>query len=284
MSLPGPLEAVLGDEAPLHRVDLGDEDLLVTTPTRALRYRDASFLRDADVDVHPTAVDRLEVDAGRRRSHIRLVGGPRGTTEFAVPAASTDAAIDAVLASVLVAAGVVEPPERVEHTVRFDELTVALTDRRLLKHVGDAVWAGDFESIAFDDVRGVRLEEGRVAGHVVLVLADAAERIKVPMRALESVRDALAETLGAHHGVDSLEAMAPPAAPSGGASSPLLDEVPSLFESDEAASASIRADRPDDLDDVLVDVHLEIEELDRRLRSLRRQVDRLEREVTERDR
>ena len=87
---------------------------------------------------------------------------------------------------------------------RFSELTLVVTDRQLLKHIGNVTWDADYEAFSFDDVTGLEFEEGSVATAVVLSFNDRPERIKAPSEQAPMVRKTLEEALFAYHEVSSL--------------------------------------------------------------------------------
>jgi len=82
---------------------------------------------------------------------------------------------------------------------------VVVTDSRLVKHVGPAVWESDSETYPFDAVTGLEFEEGDVATQVVLWVDGRAERIKAPSEEAPLLRRTLTRALCAFHDVDSLE-------------------------------------------------------------------------------
>lgn len=207
MAVPGRVEAVLGDEEVETSVPLGDDGGLFTTPTRTITYRESTLLRDESVETFPNDAERLSVSEGRRKATLTL--GYRDGTErtMTVPADDLAAALPAVLEGILDAGDVLEPDEGVERTDRFDELTLVVTTRRLVKHVGEAVWDRDVEEVPFDRVRDVRTEEGAVATQLVLELEGGRERIKVPRRAARLLVDDLEAAVCAYHGVADVEAL-----------------------------------------------------------------------------
>jgi hypothetical protein len=133
-----------------------------------------------------------------------------------LPTSAVDEALHHVLAGVLDAGGVLADDERVTHTFRFSELTLVVTDRRVAKHVGTAVWDEEFEGFAFDDVTDLAFEEGSVATSVVLTLGDRQERFKTPNASARRVREAIESALFDYHDVRDVEAFREKVAPEPG--------------------------------------------------------------------
>ncbi|ADJ14146.1 DUF7115 domain-containing protein [Halalkalicoccus jeotgali] len=204
MSRPELVRSALDGESVVARVPLRDDDALFVSPTRTLRYRSRSLLSDESVDEFSHAVERISLSAGRRKTTIELDYGLEGSRELAVPAERVEAALHPILAGVLSAAGLTDPGETVHEPFRFSELTLVVTDDRLIKHVGRAVWDEEFEQFRFADVEGLALEEGRVATGVVLTVSGRVERFKVPTERARAVRERLEGALLAYHDVETL--------------------------------------------------------------------------------
>lgn len=204
MSPPGLVQSVLDGESVVAHVGLRDDDALFVSPTRTLLYRSQSLLSDESVDEFPHSAERLSLSSGRRKTAIELDYGLDGTRELTVPNDRLDAVLHPVLAGVLAAAGVIDSDETVHEPFRFSELTLVVTDDRLIKHVGRAVWDEEFEQFRFADVEGFATEEGRVTTGFVLTVSGRAERLKVPNERARAVRERLESALVAHHGVETL--------------------------------------------------------------------------------
>ncbi|WP_226010466.1 DUF7115 domain-containing protein [Halomicrobium salinisoli] len=204
MEIPDLVQDALGDEEVQAGVSLGDEDTLCFTPTRTLIYRGEGLLSDEDVSEYPHDFERLSVSAGRRKTTFSLtyVDGKR---EFSVPGNRADPVLERLLESALRVNGVIEPDEGLAGVFRFSELTLAVADQRMLKHVGEYTWDGDYEAFAYDDVTGLHFEDGSVATAVVLAVDGRPERIKAPNDQAALLRKTLEEALFEYHGVGSLD-------------------------------------------------------------------------------
>ena len=205
MSLPELVQVELGDEDPVARVHLGGDDELFVTPTRTLIYRAEGFLSDESVEEFPHDAERIAVSGGRK-AKFTLEYGLDGDRTFKIPGGKLDEVLHPVLAGVLSAAGITEPGETVERTFRFSELTLVVTSARLVKHVGAAVWDGDYEEFHYDDVSDLTFEEGSVATTLVLTANGRQERFKAPSDSARAIKERLTNALLAHYDVDSLEA------------------------------------------------------------------------------
>lgn len=306
MDRPELVTARLDGEPVETTVDLGGGDAVFCTPTRTLLYRADGLLSDESVETFDHDADRVELVEGRRKATVRLID-PEGGREFTVPADRTDDVLAGLLAGVLRAAGDLEDGEALRAVYRFSELTLVLTDARLLKHVGSAVWGPDRESYAFADTTGISAEEGTHATQLVLRVGGRPQRVKLPPERAGAVRRQVERALFDHHGVDSRaefddrvgEAPADVAAESAPASDPDLasgddtpaagDEAVPSFDIETPPSASVAGDPgagdvsadPDDsaaLESRLADLEAAVE---RQSTLLERQQDVLERLVEE---
>ena len=206
MEIPDLVQAELGGEEVRAGVTLGDEDAVCFTPTRTLVYRGEGLLSDEKVDAFPYDFERLKLSEGRRKTKFTLFYTDE-KREFGVPGDRAEAVLERVLEGALRAAGVADANESVQGVFRFSELTLVVTDNRLLKHLGSVTWDGDFESYPFENVTGLDFEEGSVATAIVLAVGDRPERIKAPSEQAPSVRKTLQNALFAYHDVSSLEAL-----------------------------------------------------------------------------
>lgn len=206
MDTPSLLAAELGDDPVAAEVDLGGDDRLVVTPARTLVYRADGLLRDEAVEEFPHDVDRLDVAEGRRKATVTATTVD-GEAELTVPTDRLDDVLTPVFGGVLAAAGVTDTDEEVRAVYRFSELTLVVTDRRVVKHVGSALWDGEHESFPFESVTDLDAEEGRVATGIVLTVDGRPQRVKAPSDRADAVRRTLGEALLAYHGVDSLAAL-----------------------------------------------------------------------------
>ncbi|MEF8757519.1 MAG: hypothetical protein V5A23_05075 [Halobacteriales archaeon] len=220
MSVPGVVEAALGDEEVAAEVSLGGEDRLFVTPTRTILYRGEGILSDEAIEEYSHEADRVEVSVGRRKARITLVDDLAGDRSFTVPPNLLEDALHPVLAGVLNDAGVTEPGETVKRTFRFSELTVIVTSRRLVKHIGEAVWDQDYEEHRYEDVSDLDFEEGSVATQVVLEIGGRRERIKAPNQDAPELRAELEEALFDFFDVGSIEELRRAAASDDGQDDP----------------------------------------------------------------
>lgn len=204
MDVPDLVRQSLGDEEIQAGVSLGDEDAICFTPTRSLVYRSEGLLSDEGVSEYAHDFERLAVSEGRRKTKYTLTYVDR-EEKFSVPGNRTDPVLERLLEGNLCAAGVLEDDEAVTGVFRFSELTVVVAQQRLLKHVGNYTWDGDFEVYDYDDVTGLHFEDGSVATAVVLEADGRPERIKAPNEQAGVVRQTLQEALFDYYDVGSLD-------------------------------------------------------------------------------
>ncbi|KAA9406550.1 hypothetical protein Har1131_06920 [Haloarcula sp. CBA1131] len=203
MEIPDLVQQELGDEEIRGGVNLGDEDAACFTPTRTLVYRGEGLLSDEKVASYPHDFERLTVSEGRRKTKFSLIYTSE-KLELSVPGSRGDAVLERLLEGKLTVSGGIAPDESLAGVFRFSELTLVVTDRQLLKHIGNVTWDADYEAFSFDDVTGLEFEEGSVATAVVLSFNERPERIKAPSEQAPMVRKTLEEALFAYHEVDSL--------------------------------------------------------------------------------
>lgn len=215
MSLPGLVEASLGEEAVAAKVPLGGDDELYVTPKRTLVYRSEGLLSDESIEEYPHDAERVTLKEGRRKATISLDYGLDGTRSLTIPGGKLDAVLHPVLAGVLNAADVTEPGETVLETFRFSELTIVVTSDRIVKHIGGAVWDEEFEEFPFEAATGLDFEEGSVAMQVVLSLGGRQERFKAPTQDARALRERIESALFAYYDVSSLEELNETIAPEG---------------------------------------------------------------------
>lgn len=186
------------------RIELGGDDAVYVTPTRSLVYRSEGLLSDESVEEYSHEPDRVELKQGRRKSTFRLTYID-GAEEFSVPAARTEEVLEPLLEGVLSANGVTDGEERVDGVYRFSELTLIVTDNRVLKHVGSALWDEDFEAFPYADVTDLDTEEGSVATGLVVEVDGRPQRVKIPSDEARVVTRAIENAVLAYHDVSSVE-------------------------------------------------------------------------------
>jgi hypothetical protein len=205
MSVPGIVQSALGDEPVAAQIGLGGEDQLYVTPSRILIYRGEGLLSDETIEEYQHRAERVLVSEGRRKAKITLEHDLEGERSFPVGPGQLDDVLHPVLAGVLSTAGVTDAGETVKQTYRFSELTLIVTSKRLVKHIGNAVWDDDYEEYRFENTTDLDFEEGSVATQVVLEVDGRRERIKAPNESAPEVRAQLEEALFDFYDVRSLE-------------------------------------------------------------------------------
>lgn len=206
MNVPRLVTERIGDESVETRVALGGDDAVFTTPSRTLVYRAEGLLSDESVSVYPHDVEQIDVTPGRRKTTFELSYVDTAGT-FTVPSDRTDAVLEPVLEGILAVNGVVDGDERVLEAYRFSELTLVVTDRHLLKHVGGSLWDDDFEAFSFGAVTDLGTEEGTVATQLVVEVDGRPQRIKMPSDESRAVARAVESAVLTFHGVDSVDAL-----------------------------------------------------------------------------
>ncbi len=207
MEIPNLVRERLGGEAIKATVNLGDEDVIAVTPTRTILYRGEGLLSDESVKEYAHDVKRLNLSKGRRNTKFSL-SYVDGTKEFKVPGDRADTLLQMLMQGILRTSGVAGEEESVAGVFQFSELTLVVTEQRLVKHIGAPVWDEDFEVFDFDDVTALDFEEGSVATQIVLTVNGRPQRIKAPSDQAPQVEQTLTQTLCSYYDVGSLEELA----------------------------------------------------------------------------
>ncbi len=205
MDVPTVVEDALGDETVRETVSLKGEDALFVTPTRTIYYGSEGFLSDESVESYPHDAERIEVAEKRRKTIITLDYGTDGERSLSVPGSTLDDALEPILTGVFRATGVIDPDESVEGTYRFGELTLVVTSRRLIKHVGTAIWDEEYVAVPYEDIQALETEQGNVASQLVVTTAERTERIKTPNEGFRQVDETVREALFAYYDVTDQE-------------------------------------------------------------------------------
>jgi hypothetical protein len=202
MEVPPQVDAALEDAAVIETIDLGAEDTLFFTTAETLHYRGEGLLSDASLDRYPhDDVTSVSVATSRRKATIELTYAVDEDRELTVPLHALQDILEPLLAGILAKSGVVDAAETVTAIYRFSELTLVLTSEQLLKHVGNAVWDSEYESIDWSDVTRLDVEEGDVAAQLVVETASRSQRTKVPRDQAVAVHRDVEAALCAYHGV-----------------------------------------------------------------------------------
>jgi hypothetical protein len=204
MDIPDLVQRALGGEEIQVGVSLGDEDAVCFTSTRTLVYKGEGLISDEGVEEFPLDVERLSVKRSRRKTKFQLqyIEGPRS---FTVPSNRGEDVLEHLLEGIFRVESVVDPDESVVGVYLFSELTLVVTDGRVVKHVGEAVWDEDYEVYDFADVTGLEFERTSVATSIVLEVDGYPQRVKVPSDNGPIVRQTLENALFDFHDVGSLE-------------------------------------------------------------------------------
>lgn len=207
MSQPDLIASHLDGEEAVATVNLSGEDALVVTPTRSLHYESEGILSDESVVEYPhDDVESIDVSSGRRNAIITLTYPLEGERTLQVGKNRRDTVLHYLLAGVFHAEGMTDAGESLHSIFQFNELTLAITSKQILTHVGAQVWDPEYEEYPFDEFTGLTFEEGNLATEMVLYLDDRPQRVKVPNERAEEVKRALEDTLVASFEVESLEA------------------------------------------------------------------------------
>jgi hypothetical protein len=246
MEIPDRITQQLGNEELESAVNLGDEDIICFTPSRTLLYRGEGLLSDDSLEVYDHDIERLDVSEGRRKTSFTLTYVD-SEERFTVAGDRTEAVLERLLAGILETADVVENGEEIEGVFRFSELTLVITDKRIVKHVGSYLWDADYEEFPYANVTGLEFEEGSVATYIVITVDGRPQRIKAPRGDAELVKRALTAALFTYYEVDSLDQLNSAISDDSAATSTESSSLSSDIELDDTIDPLVT---PDDEDDV----------------------------------
>jgi len=235
MEIPDLIEQRLGAESVESAVSLGDEDRICFTPSRTLLYRGEGLIGDESVEVFESNVERLTVSDGRRKTSFRL-GYVDREESFSVGSDRGEPVVQRLLQSILRTGDVLDDDEAVQDVYRFSELTIVITDRRLVKHVGAYVWDDDYEGFPFGDVTGLEFEEGSVATQIVLSVSGRPHRFKTPNDEAALLKRSLTNALCEYYEVGSLSGLTRVFDEKGSASDTEEESASSDLELDDSIS------------------------------------------------
>ncbi|MBS3760505.1 DUF7115 domain-containing protein [Halodesulfurarchaeum sp.] len=272
MDVPTAVEEVLGDETITEVVSLKGEDALYLTPSRTIYYGAEGFLSDESVETYPHDAERIELTEKRRKATITFGYGTDGEGLLNIPESAIENALYPILTEVFRSTGVIETEETVEGTYRFGELTLVVTSRRLVKHVGTPVWDQEYVTVPFDDIQGITTEEGNVSSQLVVTTSGRTERIKTPNEGFRAVDETVREAVYAYYDVSdqaSFEAVVTPdesdesetdVAETGGNGSNSPGDSKSTAEDDEVVFVSATGIDPSSLETELDALETAIDE------------------------
>jgi hypothetical protein len=204
MDIPDLVRQALGDEEIQAGVSLGDEDAVCLTPTRTLVYNGEGLLSDEQVEEFPHDAERIAVSEGRRKTKF-LLEYIEGTRSFTVPSNRDEKVLELLLEGVLRVAEVIDQRESLVGVYRFSELTLIVSEGRLIKLIGEQVWNDDYEVYPYDEVTRLDFERASVATSIVVSVGGRPQRIKVPNDNAPIVRQTIEKALFNYYDVASLE-------------------------------------------------------------------------------
>ncbi|WP_123538845.1 DUF7115 domain-containing protein [Halosimplex salinum] len=204
MDIPDLVKGALGDEEIQAGVSLGDEDAVCLTPTRTLVYSGEGLISDEQVEEYSHDVEQLAVSEGRRKTKFTMQYID-GTRSFTVPANRGEKVLKLFLEGILRLEGVIEQRESLAGVYRFSELTLIITEGRLIKHIGSQVWTEDYEMYPYEDVTGLEFERASVATSIALSVDGRPQRVKVPNDKAPVVRQTLEQALFGYYDVASID-------------------------------------------------------------------------------
>ncbi|ELY66368.1 DUF7115 domain-containing protein [Natronococcus jeotgali] len=203
MTVPAIVQSVLRGEEIRTRVSIGGDDELFVADSKCIVYRAEGLLTDESIEELSYDADRLTLSEGRRKSALTLEYPLEGSRELTVPAGRVEEVLGPILIGMLEANGAVDPGEGLVEVYRFDDLTLVVTEKRLIEHVGRAVWDDGYRAYHFENVTNLSFESGDVATRIVLEVDGRQRRIETPNEAADDVRERLKRALISYYEADA---------------------------------------------------------------------------------
>ena len=179
MDIPSLLSDSIGeDEKIVSRVLVASGTHMITTTKRVFIHREEGIINSEIFEEYSLNADQISIFSDKRKARIVLNYGLEGTREFSLNAKYYDRIVDPLVRGVLKATEVVEPGELIRHVYRYGQLTIVLTDRQFLKHIGVALWSRDYESFNYEDMGRIDIEKGGVSAEILIEYKGRMQRIK----------------------------------------------------------------------------------------------------------
>ena len=179
MDIPSLLsDSIKEGEKIVSRVLIASGTHMITTTERVFIHREEGIINNEIFEEYSLGVDQISVFSDRRKARIVLNYGLEGTREFSVYAKYYDRIVDPLVRGVLKATRVVQSGELIRHVYRYGQLTIVLTDKQFLKHIGVALWSRDYESYQYEDIARIDIEKGGVSAEILIEHKGRMHRIK----------------------------------------------------------------------------------------------------------
>ena len=179
MDIPSLLsDSIKEGEKIVSRVLIASGTHMVTTTERVFIHREEGIINNEIFEEYSLGVDQISVFSDRRKARIVLNYGLEGTREFSVYAKYYDRIVDPLVRGVIKATRVVEPGELIRQVYRYGQLTIVLTDKQFLKHIGVALWSRDYESYQYEDIARIDIEKGGASAEILIEYKGRMHRIK----------------------------------------------------------------------------------------------------------
>jgi len=204
MSKPQLVASALGDDEVLVHESIGGDDSVTVTPARTILYRADGLLSDESVTKYSHRAERVEVSEGRRKATVRFSYGIEDDKKMKIPSKLASSIIPSIFEGILRTSGVLDSAEILQEVFRFSELSIVITNQRLLRHIGSALWSPEFEQYYYQDIIDLEFETGSVARTVVLTLDGHRERFKTPKDESRHLKKALTSAMLSEWGVESV--------------------------------------------------------------------------------
>lgn len=179
MDIPGLLsDSIREEEKIVSRVLVASGTNMITTNERVFIHREEGIINNEIFEEYSLDVEQISVFSDKRKARVVLSYGLEGTREFSVYAKYYERVVDPLVRGVIKATGVVEPGELIRHVHRYGQLTIVLTDKQVLKHIGIALWSRDYESYRHEDIARIDIETGGASAEILIEYKGRIHRIK----------------------------------------------------------------------------------------------------------
>ena len=190
MELPDVIsDMVLDDEIILSRTLISNSVEMIVTSTRLFLYRGTSLINTESFEEYKLNVDRISISPDRKKAQITLDYGSNRTIEFQAYRKYLDMIYEPLIRGVIHANNILQQGESIKKIYRKGELTVVLTNMKILKHIGTSLWDLDFENFNLETISRIYVAEGGSSSEVIIESNNRLHRIKTTTSVAQSLCD-----------------------------------------------------------------------------------------------
>lgn len=201
MELPDVIsDLILDDETILSRTLISNGVELIVTSTRLFLYRGVGLINTESFEEYKLNVDRISISLDRKKAQIILdYGINRPSVEFQAHRKYLDMIYDPLIRGAIHANNTLQQRESIKKICRKGELTIVLTNMKILKHIGTSLWDIDFESFDLETISKIYVDAGGISSELIIESNNRLHRIKTTANIAQSLCDSSINELISFH-------------------------------------------------------------------------------------